>query len=253
MIADGRYARRTGEAKFRPWEGKCTVLAACTDEIENKWSLMQAMGNRFVMVRWAEPDPEASSDAAQEQVNNEENVRVETKKIMRPLFDEMCKNARRAGVTVEDKKYFTTLALTARRLRQGTFRPSYSPKSIEARMMEGTPRLAKAFSLTARAIASIRGRTVVAPADREASKRLCRDSVPQWRLRIVRALQDGLPKTRGEISTAVGVPAGSIAWRLEELAAVKLISMTEAEGGQFWYTLDSEFKKLLDQSRILEG
>lgn len=54
-IYDGRFERTFGSNATVRWRGKITVLAATTPEIERKWSVQSALGERFLTVRYRIP------------------------------------------------------------------------------------------------------------------------------------------------------------------------------------------------------
>lgn len=51
-IYDGGYSKPVGNKEDLKWKGKCTVIAACTPEVDNYYGVWGALGQRFMEVRW---------------------------------------------------------------------------------------------------------------------------------------------------------------------------------------------------------
>ena len=58
-IYDGQYQKHAGNQKSAiEWEGKVSLLAACTPDLERYWTLENSLGDRFLQIRLKPPDPD---------------------------------------------------------------------------------------------------------------------------------------------------------------------------------------------------
>ena len=90
-IYDGSFNREFGTAENladRKWQGRITLLAGVTPELDKYHSVFQALGERFVRTRWPRAGGiDAALRAMRQKTNEAELIKVAVHSLLRPVME----------------------------------------------------------------------------------------------------------------------------------------------------------------------
>jgi hypothetical protein len=227
-VYDGSFRRQTGQ-RDAIWNGKITVIAACTPAIERAWGLSRELGERFLQVRWASPDkPLETARRARKQKGREHEIAKEMRSLTKDFF------GKANFVGTPDPDFSDTLsdridhlATTVARLRAHVIRDSHGKRDIiEASTLEEPPRLAKSLGAIAIHHAHLFRRPEVTREDVAVALRVGLDSIPLSRARIVNNIPIDASIPADTIKHFTKMPPTTIDWNAQELAALGVIDIT---------------------------
>jgi hypothetical protein len=248
-VYDGEFGRQGGDGNIRPWKGKITIIAAATVAVDRTWSFQHDLGERFTNIRWRAAYNREAGRFACRQIDNEREVKEETRRLVRALFDAIPR-VMPPQITDDQKDYIVDLATVVARLRATVVRDGLGKREIiEVGSPEGITRLHKTFSTLARFHALVFGNpSSVGEADMAILRRVVTDAIRPSRLAFISAIPIDGDINRGDLHAASGIPIGSIGWIGDELEALGLIEKySEAESG---YTLSTVLRSILRGSKL---
>lgn len=218
-IYDGEWTRYVGTDGGRTltWQGKVGLLAGCTPSIDRHHVVMAAMGERFLLYRLGDIDPEEQAGAALTAVGaREARMRSELSQAVLGLFADGLPRQPREPDQEETGRLVMLSTLVAR-CRSSVERDGYSreielipPAELPARLAKVLERLLAGLD----AIGLDRGSAwqVVA--------RTGLDSMPRMRRALLDILaHSGPPRETKDLALEVGYPTGTARRALEDLAA----------------------------------
>ncbi len=219
-IADGDFDRWTGQGEVPHWEGKLTILGAVTDAIDDYYSIMNILGPRFLFYRWPTPDAEKVSQAAKQQITREDHIHLTAQQLIGQIVAGG-QALKLADIPAELDRTLDHYCAMFVRLRQGVkWQGNEIIKSYE---VEGAGAIAKHLQLIARARATLYGRTMVIPEDIALARRIAQDSVPQARLKVLRAIIQNPGKTAQELARITGWGRQTVRRAKMELVEIGLV------------------------------
>jgi hypothetical protein len=224
-IADGEYKGRTGQ-RTGEWRGKITVIAATTPAIEKAWSIHRVMGERFLQVRWANSDSRKVAKAARKQRGREKKIAAEMKALALKFFQV---NLPTPEVTEEVGDALDDASTAIAKLRHSVERDRQE-RIIGVTEHEEPTRIAKALENIACHHAGLFGKDRVDADDLRCAWRVAFDSIPRYRLAIMRALPvDGTGVLSEVVQKRLGDDVADSTYRrfLDELVALKIVKITE--------------------------
>lgn len=182
-IFDGKYSKEFGTAeKVDIWEGRITVVVGTTPEIDRTRSATQALGERFVMVRWRRAGVDAARKAIRQ---NREKVHAELRAVVHALLTDL--PAREVQIPDTYEERIVHLAEIAVRARTNVNRNSNTKEIDEEPQPESATRLAQQLCQLAKGSARLDGRDVVMQLDFDLVKRVAFDCIPPRRKEILDA------------------------------------------------------------------
>ena len=196
-IFDGKLSKEFGiSEKVEAWEGRITIVVGTTPEIDRHRAVAQALGERFVMVRWSRGGLEAAKWAiAQDRDKAHDELRRAVSALLR--------SAPEGEVTIskswQDK--IVALAELAVLGRTHVHRHSNTKELLEDPEPESATRLAQQLCQLAKGSARLDGRSQVEAADFAVSKRVAFDTMPPRRIQILTAVAEDRA-VRGRNSTS---------------------------------------------------
>jgi FaeA-like protein len=225
-IYDGSWTRYLGNegGKTLSWTGKLGLIFGVTPVLDSHHAVMGAMGERFVLCRLEESGEEQALRAFEHSGEETAAMRQELASAVAALFAgprrQPCKT------TLEEQREIAKLAALAVRVRS-TVERDRNTKDIElVHGAEGPARLALALERLVSGLDAL-------GADREHAlaivRRVALDSVPVLRIRLLRWLAEATePVKTSTIAAALDLPTNTVRYRLQELAAYKLVSREAA-------------------------
>ena len=188
-IFDGKFAKEFGTAeKVETWTGRITVVVGTTPEIDRTRAATQALGERFVMVRWRRAGVEAARKAVRQ---DPKRVHAEVREAVHRLLTDMSSTE----ITLEDmwQERIVNLAEIAVRGRTNVGRNPATKEIEEDPQPESATRLAQQLTQLSRGSARLEGRDTVSQLDFELVKRVAFDCIPPRRKEILLAAANTFP------------------------------------------------------------
>lgn len=223
-VADGRWAKDTGERGAQTWQGKVSVVAACTPALEMAWSVHRSMGDRFLTVRWRDGDDEATANKAQEHDGLEEEMSLT---IQRLASDYM--GAPHFSPPPPLETFFmepiTKLALLSCWLRTPVHRDEYTHKIDDVGPKEKPTRMVKALRTLLCGHSALQNRPLLTT-DLKIAYRIAMDSVPLKRFKIVDSMPDDTELSFGDILLSSGLARTSLQRELDDLHEIGVLSLS---------------------------
>jgi hypothetical protein len=243
-VYDGEFGRQGGSGHVAPWKGKITVVAAATQAVDRAWAFQHDLGERFTNIRWRSAYSREAGRFACRQSNSEREVKDETRRLVRALFDARPLTLP-ASLSDAQSDRVVDLATFVAHMRATVVRDSMGKREIiEIGQPEGITRLHKTFSLLARFHASMFGSpNAIAESDMAILTRVAIDAIRPARWNFIRHIPLDGEINRGDLHQASQIPLGSINWVGDELVSLGLVlSYSEAEAG---YALSTVFRSIL--------
>jgi hypothetical protein len=240
---DGQLKKEYGtvdDPEKHSWTGRLTLIVAVTQEIDRMHGAIQALGDRFVMIRW----PRAGGvDAAVRAMNQDRDAaKTDLKKAVRKLFDSLKKPDPEIPPPLQVQ--IGALAELAVRARTHVNRNGYSSSKeiVDIPEAESPTRLAQQLAQLAKGSAFLVSRPEVNDIDINVVRRVALDCIPPIRRRIIEALIEG------KKSTALGLPHSTRSYAEEEL---KVLGLTR-EGSLGLVRLSELAQALVKQADFLK-
>lgn len=185
-IYDGKLTKEFGTTDIvPPWEGRITLVAAVTPAIDKHLSVMQNLGERFVLVRWHRAGPEAALWAIRQ---DSKTARAELKAAVHALLG----SSRSGDVDISDAIEHQLVDLAEFVVRGRTHVDRDGDKAVTADPEPESPtRLAQQLAQLAKGSARLSGRGAVSADDFKIAKRAALDCIPPLRRAVLQGLRTG--------------------------------------------------------------
>jgi hypothetical protein len=232
-IYDGSLSRDLGNAPAPlRWQGRATVLAACTPAIDRYAAYTDQLGPRFLYFRLPAATPDAERKR-QRKVRDAGDTLDEQRKEARRLAGEIVHHAALCARSIEPPESMTEVIFDAAKVttlgRASVPRYGYGKREIDGLpVIESTPRVTGQLLMLARCALAL-------GLDEPGALRLCRraalDSMPEIRRRVLEELAGGEVLTGREVSRRVGCHANVALRTLEDLEAIGVVASVQ-DGGE---------------------
>ena len=224
-VYDGRLDRHVGGKKLKPWEGKITLIAACTPYIDRAWNFVNELGDRFIFVRWRRNHGQSQAHSAMRQLGGERGIRSHLSSLVKELVVDRIKTPPSLpSPTVQS--YIADLAEFCAQMRRRVVRDNDIGKRaiISVPEAEGTGRLAKNLCMLQMFHSALFD---IDPAEDFAGHqllyRIALETIPENKLKFLEALDLSGDTEWSEVRKKSGLPKSSIHWVSEELLAQGVI------------------------------
>jgi hypothetical protein len=242
------FSKAFGTGEEIAWKGKVGFLGACTHAYFKHHSVINTMGERFLIYRNDKMNPIRMGEKAAEMTGKEDKFR----KRMKMSFHRYCKqfaNIEEPGkinVRVQRKidNKIVHLANLVAVARTGVER-DYKGIVIFAPHPEGPPRLIKQLKTMAIALALSHGKSNITKNIFNTVKKIAHDAIPELRMEVlkllwdVKAFQDNenyLSHTKkkwvraSDIAKGINQPPNTVKRVLEDLMILKVVESKEDQG-----------------------
>ncbi len=217
-IYDGSWTRHVGVdgGKTLHWAGKVGFLAGVTDAIERHHAVTASMGERFILCRFPNSDPDIQSRQSLRNVGKEVQMRRELGEAVRELFASRLDHPR--SVTDNEQDRLINLAGFTVKARSSVDRDPYQSREIVlVPAAEAPGRLVKQLVGLLNGLDAI---GVPRPDAWDVINHMAWDSLPTLRRKILAYLYGvDKPQTTTQIATAVAHPTTTTKRSLEDLTA----------------------------------
>ena len=192
-IYDGKFSKEFGTAeKVEAWEGRITVVVGTTPEFDRQRAVSQALGERFVMVRWQRAGLEAAKRAI---VQDGERAHTDLRRVVQDLLLNLQPGEIEISLARQDQ--IVALAEIAVLGRTHVNRHPSTKALLEDPEPESPTRLAQQLCQLAKGSARIGGRRHVNEEDFAVAKRAAFDCIPPRRREILLAVvEHRTPETK---------------------------------------------------------
>lgn len=234
QIYNGKYYCEWGNGKKFAWNGKVSVIAACTPDIENHSIAMGELGERFLYYRVEADDDDTRTKMmakAREMEGKEHIARKEIAEAIHGVINSV--QGKEVGSITMDKSYCDWLEAMVdmtTMLRSPVKRNHYRREIIEyTPHKEGPGRMYKACRVLMKSLAMVRGKTAIDENDYELVVKVCLDSIPSVRREAMRALikishMGGGGVKAKDVAKMTGYQSTeSIGYHLADLAALGVV------------------------------
>ncbi len=188
-IYDGRWDRPVGAdgGRVLHWHGKCGFIGGVTPSYDRYGSIVNALGDRYLLLRLPEVDAAKQARAALAQAEHEKQMRAEIATAMTGLIAGADLELVHAPLGDDDTTALVLLASFAARARTIVERDGYTGELLVLPQPEGPARLIKALRRIYGALTAIG----VDPDTRwSILARIALDCAPAMRVPIMRQLLD---------------------------------------------------------------
>jgi hypothetical protein len=225
-VYDGAWTRHVGTDGGRTlsWAGKVGLVGGCTPTIDRHHAVMGAMGERFVLYRMPEVDPDAQARRALGHAGREKQMRAELAAAVEAVLEHATTTPTER--TDDETTRLVSLATLVVRARSAVERDGYT-RDIE--LVPGPEAPTRLAIVLDRLLAGL----AVIGADRADAWRVVEkaalDSVPALRLALLYALDYGTLDTN-DLATAIRHPSTTTRRALEDLTAHGLVECERQDG-----------------------
>ena len=229
-IYDGRWDRPVGAdgGRVLHWHGKCGFIGGVTPSYDRYGSIVNTLGDRYLLLRLPEVDAAKQARAALAQAEHEQQMRAELAAAMTGLIAGADLELVHAPMGGDDTTTLVLLASYAARTRTIVERDGYTGELLVLPQPEGPARLIKALRRVYGALVAL---GVDADTRWSILARIALDCAPALRVPLMRQLVD----TTGSLATKdlavnVGMVTKTASRVLDDLALLRVIRRTKKTG-----------------------
>jgi len=230
-IYEGRLVKEVGSTDTKIlWEGKVSIVAACTEAIERYWGFGRDLGERFLTSLMS---PISSSDRAMDmaidQIGMEADIARGFSYHINSLVDTQSLSVIPRGKS--DISQLKSLCKLAAELRRNVHREGNEITAVYS--PEQPTRLIKALISLARGHAMLLRKSEVGKEDITLAKEICLSTIPQKRLMIIRYLLNYPSRTASQDSIIrdLKIPRSTTKKHLEDLLACEILQVSAIKLG----------------------
>lgn len=231
-IYDGKYNKAFGTGTEFNWQGHVGLIAACTPVYDKHYGVINALGDRFILYRSTNENPQMMGARAQQIVGQEEKMRIEIQTAFHDFVSQFqnIENIQfEQDETINDK--IVALACFCASARCAVER-NYSNQTIQYMPApEGTPRLVKQFTQVGMGIALAQGKNILDEAVYNIIKKIGQDIMTAQRKLVLEHLwqeevfeENNQWRTTAEIAHTTKLPKSTVKIILEDLNIVGLLN-----------------------------
>ena len=226
-VYDGCWDRPVGSdgGRVLHWEGKCGFLGGVTPSYDRYGSIVNALGDRYLLLRLPDVDAEDQAHAALRSSEHEKAMRTELAAAMTGLIAGADTKLVHLPLTDDDTARLVKLSMFTARARTAVERDGYSGELLVLPQPEGPARLVKALR-------RVYGGMVAIGADTENAwallERISIDCAPAMRIKVMRALLAANSEQRtADIAREVEMVTKTAHRVLDDLALLGIASRTK--------------------------
>jgi hypothetical protein len=227
-VYDGAWTRHVGTdgGKTLGWKGKVGLVGGVTPTIDRHHAVMGAMGERFVLYRLPEINPDIQARRALGHAGKERQMRSELSAAVQHLLDNITTQPRQ--LTPDEITRLIGLATLVVRARSAVERDSYS-REIE--LVPGPEAPTRLIVVLDRMLAGLDVIGLPRDAAWQVVQKCAMDSVPALRLAVMHSLEAG-QKDTNQVASDVRHPSSTTRRALEDLTAHALVEQERQGDGK---------------------
>lgn len=260
-VYDGQYSKEFGTGKRIDWCGHVGLIGAVTPVYDKHYSVIGALGDRFLLYRTHATNGRLTGKRAQQIVGREDEMRSDMKEAVHAFlaqFDELpdlqFEQNEEIGDLIVDLAGFVALC------RLPVERDRYTKTVLYLPLPEGTPRLVKQLMQLGMGLCLVHGKPRMAFEEYDILRKVGRDLIPSQRLRIIQHLWEAGALTTvwrqtKEIAESVNLPTSTVKVCLEDLMVVGALDRNVEKGGEtapYNWRLSPACFELIQGSRVFD-
>jgi len=190
-VHDGAFRPEFGtQDNYEPWQGRITLLASITPEIDAYTGVLNKMGPRFVFVRW----PRAGGvEVGRRALEN----RTESRSAFQAAVKNQIEFVNNLDVyppkLTDEQAGMIAAGCELVAVSRGTVHRTSGTREVDVEaVIESNTRLPEQITQIARGSAILEGRSTVNDVDMRLALRAARDTIPQTRSRVLRSVGRGV-------------------------------------------------------------
>lgn len=229
-VYDGQWDRPVGSdgGRVLHWAGKCGFIGGVTPSYDRYGSIVNALGDRYLLLRLPDVDALLQADAALRSSEHEKAMRAELAAAMTGLIAGSDKAKVHVALSDEDKRRLKTLAVFTATARTAVERDGYTGELLVLPQPEGPARIVKVLR-------RVYGGMMALGADPDTAwdilTRISIDCAPAMRVNVIRALLWFDTGTRtADIAAKAGMVTKSVHRVLDDLALLGIADRTKKSG-----------------------
>lgn len=226
-VFDGRWDRPVGSdgGKVLHWDGKCGFLGGVTPSYDRYGSIVNALGDRYLLLRLPDVAAEQQAAAALRSSEHEKAMRQELAAAMTGLIAGADKSRVHDPLTDGDTARLVKLSMFTARARTAVERDGYSGELLVLPQPEGPARLVKALR-------RVYGGLLALGVDTDTAwtllERISIDCAPAMRVAMIRALlAEPIEQRTADIAAAAGMVTKTAHRVLDDLALLGIATRTK--------------------------
>jgi hypothetical protein len=230
-VYDGRWDRPVGAGGGRVlrWQGKVGLVGGVTGSIDRYGQVVGALGDRYLLLRLPDVDPQAMATAALAQGSSQKAMRAELGEAMVGLIAGADESKVSRNLTPAEVKKLVALATFTARARTTVERNGYTGEVQVEPQAEGTARIVGQMRRLMGGLEAIGADETTVW---RTLGRVAVDCVPRLRTRVMRILMAAPePVTTGKVAKEMGVDWKTANHHLGDLRLLLLAAMEVEEGG----------------------
>lgn len=252
-IYDKSYTRRFGNGASRTWEGKLGLLAGVTTAIYTSKQSYAAMGERFLLYNFIQPDRELFTERAMDNADTDmDKTRAKLQELVRHYLDEevsIPEDVPKIPLTLRREIIqLANLTTMARSAIQRDY--ASAKKELEyVHAMEMPGRFATQLCLLLQAF-MVMNQGELMEEDKNIIYKICLDSIDQNRRLVLQSLTQYSVASTANMATHLRYPTDTVRRWLEDVTALGIVDRVKkirgAGGGDQWILKD-KWRQLLSK------
>lgn len=229
-IYDGQWDRAVGTdgGKMLTWRGKCGFVGGVTPALDGYHSVVSALGDRFLLLRLADPDPALAGRMALTHRGHEAQMRAELQESLAGLVEHADVGRVNRALTDDETSWLVKIASYTARARTAVSRDGYQQEVVYLPQVEGPGRLVLAY---ARLLGGLEAIGCEPAAARGVLARIAMDCVPATRNTVLRRLLGAAePLRTSAVAEAVGMATKTTHRYLEDLCLLGAADRAKLNG-----------------------
>ena len=251
-LADGYVCNYYGNRQVIKFQGNIGIIAACTNALDEYTTVTEQLGERFLKYRVTAEMGEDIVKKAMDSATEKEVARTTTSELVRDFlarFDILPDLPRWEDGNIKYK--VESLCILAAHIRSQVIMDRMANVMHTPPVHEGPGRLGAAAQKLSYALAIVQEKTTIDHGVYIILKKVIKDTVPQYRLKILEKLYEYKKLTTAELSRKVNFSYPSAKRYCEDLYVLEIITKKDYPGikEHFWEILP-EYISYIEKSEI---
>jgi len=241
-IADGQYTKKFGTGDTVEWRGKLALLCASTTVYEMYSSVIQVLGERFLIFKLL-------PSATDQKLIARKALEADQKELQKQLARDIVKKifsivdyGQEVQIPSEINEALISLSVLVATLRSGVIRNSYSHEILYVPEPEAPARIVQQFVQLLKGLALLQGNVVATKADYEIILEIGLDCIPSHRMGVIEYLSEHGSISSTELGEILGVNEQVALRTLQDLRALGVLELSQTK--KYWL-LSSQYQELL--------
>lgn len=246
-IYDGSMKKEFGNGQSREWQGKVSIIFACTEAVDLNQQQYTHLGERFIYYRPIMPN---RKEVARRSLNNSAHQNDMTKELQNAVYAfikgiDFSKYTNLPMLPEDTIEQLISLANFCTMARSGVIRDMGPRKDvIFVPTAEMPTRILQQLALLGSGAMIANGGTLL-EGDVEMLYKVALDSIPKTNKIVIQEMAKADRQTTAAIATALGYPTETIRTYLENLALLGVCRRDKESNNEYRWTMEQEFVDII--------